>query len=122
MVYAFLIYAEEDVVPGMDAAEHEAFFAAYAEFNRMVSEAGVFVGAERLHGTREAMTARGRREGEDVLHTDGPFAETREALAGFYLLDCQTPEEARSWAEKIPGVRIGAVEIRPVMGDPLARE
>ena len=122
MLYAFLLYAEEDVVPSMDEAEHQELFAAYAAFNQMVEEAGVFVGAERLHATTQAATARGQRNGAEVSHTDGPFAETKEALAGFYLLECKTLDEARSWAERIPGVRIGAVEIRPVMGDPMVRE
>ena len=119
MIYALLIYAEEHLVPAMDEAEHEAFFAGYRAFNDAVAEAGVFVGAHRLHPVERASTARGG--GGAVTHTDGPFAETKEALAGFYLLECKDMAEARRWAERIPGVRIGSVEVRPVMPDPETR-
>ena len=119
MIYALLIYAAEDVIPAMTEAEHEAFFAGYREFNAAVEAAGVFVGANRLHSVREATTA--RTLGGKVAHTDGPFAETKETLAGFYLLDCADLAEAQAWAERVPGVRIGAVEVRPVMPDPSAR-
>ena len=121
MTYALLIYAEEERVPGMSESEHEEFFAAYAEFNRLIAEAGVFVGAQRLQSSPRAVTARGSSDGS-VVHTDGPFAETKESLAGFYLLECETPQEALEWAGRIPGVRIGCVEVRPVMADPMARE
>ena len=121
MIYAALIYAEEDVIPAMTDTEHDEFFAAYVEFNRLAGEAGVLAGGERLFGSERAVTARGAGDGE-VTHTDGPFAETKEALAGFYLLDCASREEALAWAARIPGVRIGAVEVRPVMPDPVARE
>ena len=103
----------------MDEAEHEAFFAGYRAFNEAVEEAGVYLGASRLHPAAQASTA--RSEGGRVTHTDGPFAETKEALAGFYLLDCKDLAEAQRWAAQVPGVRIGAVEVRPVMPDPGAR-
>jgi hypothetical protein len=54
-----------------------------------------------------------------AMTIDGPFAETREALAGYYLISCESIDEALEWAARIPGARIGSVEVRPVMADPM---
>jgi hypothetical protein len=93
--------------------------AAYDAFSREVKEAGAFVGGEGLQPTATATTVR-VRDGERML-TDGPFAETREQLAGFYLLDCANLDEALGWAAKIPGAARGCVEVRPVMDYDAAR-
>jgi hypothetical protein len=73
----------------------------------------VLLGGEGLQPTSTATTVR-VRDGE-ALTTDGPFAETREQLGGYYLLDCKDLDDAISWAAKIPGAADGSVEVRPVM-------
>ena len=86
---------------------------AYELFGREVTEAGAFVAGEGLDLTSAARTLR-VRDGQELL-TDGPFAETREQLGGFYVLDCKDIDEALGWAAKIPAVAEGCVEVRPVM-------
>ena len=87
--------------------------AAYGAFGQEIEAAGVHVAGEGLQPTATATTVR-VRDGERLL-TDGPFAETKEQLGGFYLLDCKDLDEAIGWAAKIPGAQQGAVEVRPVM-------
>jgi hypothetical protein len=113
-----LIYADEATLPAMSQAEQEEFFAGYREFNRATQEAGVFRGANRLERSADAATQRVRNG--RAMTTDGPFAETREALAGYYLISCESIDEALEWAARVPGARIGSVEVRPVMADPMA--
>jgi hypothetical protein len=76
-------------------------------------EVPLILGGEGLEPTSSATTVR-VRDGERVL-SDGPFAETKEQLGGFYLLDCASLDEAIDWAAKIPGASTGSVEVRPVM-------
>ena len=87
--------------------------AAYDAFTEEVKAAGAFVGGEALQPTSTATTVR-VRDGEPLL-TDGPFAETREQLGGYYLLECDDLDEAIRWAAKIPGAATGCVEVRPIM-------
>ena len=84
----------------------------YAEFMKGVAERGVLQGGERLRPTADATTVR-VREGE-VLSTDGPFAETKEQLAGYFLVDCKNLDEAIEVAALIPGAKSGSVEVRPI--------
>jgi hypothetical protein len=113
MKYLLTIYADEsgwgDVTPEQGAAVMEE----YGAFGQQATEAGVLLGGEGLQPTATATTIR-VRDGERVV-SDGPFAETKEQLGGFYLLDCANLDEAIGWAEKIPGARSGSVEVRPVM-------
>ena len=113
MRFLLLIYDDES---GSEDATPEQFAAMLAEFeayDRAVQEAGVFVSGEGLQPTATARTVR-MRDGEP-LHTDGPFAETREQLGGYYLLDCAGIEEAMRWAERIPVGASGGVEVRPAI-------
>ncbi len=87
--------------------------AAYGAFGEAAQAAGVMLGGEGLQPTSTATTVR-VRDGE-ALTTDGPFAETREQLGGYYLLDCKDLDEAIGWAAKIPGAQTGSIEVRPVM-------
>jgi hypothetical protein len=93
--------------------EMAGVLAAYGEFGREVEAAGAFLGGEGLQPTPTATTVR-VRDGERLI-TDGPFAETKEQLGGFYLLECKDLDEAIEWAAKIPGAQHGSVEVRPVM-------
>jgi hypothetical protein len=113
MRYLLTIYGDEsgwnDIAP--EAAS--AIMAAYGEFGQKAEAAGVLLGGEGLQSTSTATTVR-VRDGE-TLTTDGPFAETREQLGGYYLLDCKDLDEAIGWATQIPGAQDGCVEVRPVM-------
>jgi hypothetical protein len=111
MRYVLTIYGDEsaDFTPEQGAQ----MMAAYNAFTEEVKAAGAFVGGEGLQPTATATTVR-VRDGEPLL-TDGPFAETREQLGGYYLLDCADLDEANHWAAKIPGAASGCVEVRPVI-------
>lgn len=116
MLYAFLLNSQEAALPEHMAEEdREAFYADFRAFNAELQEKDAFRGAQRLRTTDSATTVR-IVEGETIV-TDGPFAETKEALAGFFLVECADLDEALAYARKIPSARIGSVEIRPVFQD-----
>ena len=113
MKYLLTIYADESRYATMTPADSAALMEAYGKFGTEAQEAGVLLGGEGLQPTATATTVR-VRDGETLL-TDGPFAETREQLGGYYLLDCADLDEANRWAAKIPDAANGGVEVRPVM-------
>ena len=113
MQYALLIYNNEADAAAMTTAQQEAEFKGYMQFSQEVAAAKVMIGGEPLQPTATATTVR-VRDGK-TLTTDGPFAETKEQLGGFYLVDCKDLDEAIQWAAKIPGAAYGSVEIRPIM-------
>lgn len=113
MQYLLMIYTNEQQEAQRTAEENEAVMGEYYAFTNDVREAGVMVAGEALHPTTTATTVRVRHD--QIASTDGPFAETKEQLGGYYLLDCQNLDEAIKWAAKIPGAREGSIEIRPVM-------
>ena len=112
MRYLLLIAADESEMLGATPAQGEAMTAEYAEFGKAMAERGVLQGGERLRPTSDATTVR-VRDGE-VLTTDGPFAETKEQIGGFYVVDCKDLDEAIEVASKIPGARNGSIEVRPI--------
>ena len=85
----------------------------YREFS--AAAAAVLRGGAVLYPTATATTVRASNKGGDVVNTDGPYAETKEALTGFYLLDCADLDEALAWAAQVPAAWGGAVEVRPVI-------
>ena len=85
---------------------------AYGEWAKEAAERGILQGGERLRPTGDATTVR-VRNGE-TLTTDGPFAETREQLGGYFLVDCKDLDEAIEVASRIPGAEYGTIEVRPV--------
>lgn len=112
MRYLLLIYTPEPTeAPSPDAIAAE--MAAYNAFTREISERGVMRGGEALHPTTAATTVRVR--GGETIATDGPFAETKEALGGFYLVDARDLDEAIELAAKIPGAVDGSIEVRPII-------
>jgi hypothetical protein len=113
MKYLLTIYADESRYSSMTPADSAAMMEAYGTFGADAQAAGVLLGGEGLQPTATATTVR-VRDGETLL-TDGPFAETREQLGGYYLLDCADLDEANRWAARIPDANGGAVEVRPVM-------
>jgi hypothetical protein len=90
--------------------------AEYGTFTQGIVQSGAFVGANRLRRTTDATTVR-VRDGK-AMTTDGPFAETREALGGYYLVEAKDLDEAIKLASGIPAVRTGSVEVRPIMPTP----
>ena len=111
MKYLCTIYDDETQWSDATPEQMAQVMAAYNAFGE---EAGdVIQGGEGLQPTSSATTVR-VRDGERVL-SDGPFAETKEQLGGFYLLECDSLDQAIEWAAKIPGAATGSVEVRPVM-------
>jgi hypothetical protein len=113
MKYALTIYVDEAGRESASEEERQAISRAYMELSREMEQKGVLVAGEGLYPTPTATTVR-VRDGERKV-TDGPFAETKEQLGGFYVLDCRDLDEAIEWAAKIPGAQSGTVEVRPVM-------
>jgi hypothetical protein len=113
MKYAFTIYVDESARDTASEEESQAMTQAYHAVTQEMQEKGVLVAGEGLYPTQTATTVR-VRDGERAV-SDGPFAETKEQLGGFYVLDCKDLDEAIEWAAKIPGSQIGSIEVRPVM-------
>lgn len=115
--YAALIYtpaAEEGTGTQEDWA---TVIAEYNQFGEDAGAAGVILGGEALQDTNTAttVTVSGGARGGDIVTTDGPFAETKDVLGGFYLLEASDLDEAIKWAAQIPGAWHGRVEVRPIM-------
>jgi hypothetical protein len=112
MRYILLICTDEATDQAMSPAEGEAQMAGYMKFGEDMTKRGVLVGGERLHPTSDATTVQ-VRDGE-VLTSDGPFAETKEQIGGFYIVDAKDLDEAIEIAAKIPGASKGTIEVRPI--------
>jgi hypothetical protein len=112
MRYALLIYGDEASRHGATPAEQEAVHQEYMELDRSIASAGQKLGGEALQPTATATTVQ-VRDGR-TLTTDGPFAETREQLGGFYLIEAADLDEAIAVAARIPTARVGSIEVRPV--------
>ena len=116
MKYAILIYDENTANPSPeppDPAMMGKIMAEYNAFSKELNDAGVNLGGEALQPNPTATTIR-VRDGKTVT-TDGPFAETKEGLGGFYLIEAKDLDEALAWGAKCPGSWYGTVEVRPVM-------
>ncbi|MGH7661060.1 MAG: YciI family protein [Vulcanimicrobiaceae bacterium] len=118
MQYALLIYEPADSFRRtLPPEQQEKIYGEYMKYSEDLQNAGVVRGGAPLQTTDTATTVR-QRDGKAV-DTDGPFAETKEWLAGFFLIECKDLNEALAWAKKIPGVKYGAsVEVRPLMEIP----
>lgn len=113
MKYLCLIYDEESKLAAMPKSESDAFMGEYFGFTTAIKETGHYVAGEALEPVHTATTVR-IRNGK-VTTTDGPFAETKEQLGGFYLIEAVDLNEAIQIASRIPSSRIGSIEVRPVM-------
>lgn len=109
MQYMALIYTDPALTPEMG----ENMNAEYFDLNRRMKAAGVMRAGDALHPVTSATSVRVREGRTETM--DGPFAETREHLGGYYLIDCADLDEAIRWAAQIPGARHGTVELRPVV-------
>lgn len=113
MQYMALLYDDETSDRDATPEQMQELLARYFAFNEEAKAAGVFVAGDALKPTATATCVR-NREGK-MLMTDGPFAETKEQLGGYYLLECKDLDEALKWAAKIPAADTGTVEVRPVL-------
>ena len=115
MQYLLLIYQSEAEFGKLSDAEKGAFYQEYGPFTESIGKSGHLRAGHGLQPIATATTVR-VRSGKRLV-TDGPFAETKEQLAGYYLIEAKDLDEAIAIAARIPSVRLGAVEIRPVMED-----
>jgi hypothetical protein len=113
MKYLLMIYANEAADAARSEAEQRAEMGEYFAYTQEVEKAGVLKGGEALHPSSTATVVRVRNG--KVSTTDGPFAETKEQLAGYYLVESANLDEAIQWAAKIPHAKISSIEVRPVM-------
>ena len=112
MRYLMLICTDETADEATSPEERAASFAEYGVFMEEMGKRGVLQGGERLRPTTDATTVR-VRDGETVS-SDGPFAETKEQVGGYFVVDCKDLDEATEIAAKIPGARSGSIEVRPI--------
>ncbi len=113
MQYMCLIYSTENTGPQPGTEAFGAYIQEYQVFTQNCVDAGVMKAGDALQPVSTATTV--TQENGKVEITDGPFAETKEQLGGYYLLDCKDLDEALEYAAKIPSARHGRVEVRPVM-------
>ncbi len=113
MQYMLLIYTNEAEATGRSPEEMKQMFGEYGEFTKSIIGSGHFKAGDALQPVATATTVR-VRNGKQLV-TDGPFAETREQLGGYYLVEAKDLDEARGIAARIPGAKIGSIEVRPVM-------
>jgi hypothetical protein len=112
MQYLLMIYVNEAEYAKLDAATGQKMFEEYGAFTQGIVQSGNFKAGDRLQPISTATTVR-VRDGK-TLTTDGPFAETREQLGGYYLIEAKDLDTALAIAAKIPGARYGSIEVRPI--------
>ena len=113
MKYLCLIYDEESKMAGMSKSEGDAFMGEYSGFTNAIKASGNYVGGEALQPVHTATTVRVRNG--KVTATDGPFAETKEQLGGYYLVEAADLNGAIQIAARIPSARAGSIEVRPIV-------
>lgn len=113
MHYALLIYGAPEAAATAVARPDDGVIDSWVDYTRAMKEAGVLVDAEQLRETGTATSVRVR--GGERLLTDGPFVETKEHLLGFYVVDVPDLDAAVEWAARMPAVRHGTIEVRPVV-------
>jgi hypothetical protein len=114
--YVLLIYENEQLAKDMSEAERGKVMGGYMEFTKSVQASGQMKAGEPLEFTAKAKSVRTR--GGKTTVTDGPFAETKEQLGGFYIVEAKTETEACEIAARIPAARTGTIEVRPIMKIP----
>ena len=113
MRYLLLIYGDESQWPERSEADQQAELGRWMTYTQAISDEGIMRGGDALQPTASATTVRVRDVETQV--TDGPFAETREKLGGYYMIECDTLDQAIEAARRIPSVDRGSVEVRPIM-------
>jgi len=112
MHYLCLIYSDETMWPKMPKAEADKMMGEYLDFTDDIRKSGHYLGGNRLQPTHAATTIR-LRNGK-LSTTDGPYLETKEQLGGYYLIEAKDLNEAIQVASRIPGARVGGIEVRPI--------
>lgn len=112
MKYLCLIYDEEKTVAGMSKADRDAFMGEYFAFTEGIRKSGHYLAGEALQPVHTATTVRVRNG--RMSTTDGPFAETKEQLGGFYMIEARDLNDAIQVAAKIPSAKVGSIEVRPI--------
>jgi hypothetical protein len=112
MRYMLLICADENAYAALSPEESAENMAGYVAWIEEMNKRGAFQGGERLRPTTDATTV--RVHNGEVLVADGPFAETKEQVGGYFLVDCKDLDEAVEAASKLPGARHGVIEVRPI--------
>jgi len=116
MKYILLIYAAESDQANVDPKEQAAYMQRYFTFTEDLVKSGKMVAGDPLQGVASATSVK-VRDGKTVT-TDGPFAETKEQLGGFYIIDADNLDDAIGWAAKLPTAEHGTIEVRPLMNIP----
>jgi hypothetical protein len=116
MQFMFLVYADEKFYEAMPKPALDEVMAAYDVYVDEMTKAGVLLGGSELASVRKAATVR-IRKGKPAI-TDGPFAETKEHLGGYFLVECANMDEALRWAARCPSAPHGSVEVRPLVQSP----
>src|SRR5690606_1289454 len=116
MQYIILIYADESKMPEppRDPEGIAAYMKPWMEYTDALKEAKVFVGGDALQDTPTATSIRMQAGKPEPVFTDGPFAETKEQLGGYYLIEVENLDQALAWGAKCPGVNFGTIEVRPI--------
>ena len=112
MQFLLMIYGNETGMLSASKETSERTMAAYKAYTEAMKKAGVYLGGNRLKPTTTATTVRASNGKTSV--SDGPFAETKEQLGGYYLIDAPDADAALSWAARCPGAAHGSIEVRPV--------
>ena len=112
MQYLLLIYTDEKGMQALPPEQNGAVLAAYGAYMGAMADAGVSKGGQRLHPTSTAATVRVKNGKTQVLN--GPYAEIKEQLGGYFLIDAPDLDSAISWAARCPGAQYGAIEVRPI--------
>ena len=113
MKYMLLIHDEEKAWAKLTEAERQKMYAEYGAFSTELRAAGQHLASSQLQPTSTATSVR-VRDGKRLV-TDGPFAETREQLGGYYLIEAKNLDEAIGWAAKVPSAKVGTIEVRPIV-------
>ena len=120
MRYMLLIYSPESYWQSISEQERGKIYQEYLAFTDSIRKSGHYVAGDPLEATNAATTVR-VRDGKPVS-TDGPFAETREQLGGYYIIQAKNLDEATGIAERVPSARIGCIEVRPILEMPAAAQ
>jgi hypothetical protein len=112
MQYLLLIYGQEEAMASAPKEAVTQMSAAYAAYTEAMKKAGVLRGGERLHPSSDATTVRASNGKAQVLN--GPYAETKEQLGGYYMIEAPDLDAALVWAKRCPGAQHGAIEVRPI--------
>jgi hypothetical protein len=113
MKYMLLIHDDEKAWAKLTDAERQRIYGEYGQFGQQIKDAGQYLAGAQLQPTTTATSVR-VRDGKRLV-TDGPFAETREQLGGYYLVEAKNLDEAIGLAAKVPSAKIGTIEVRPVV-------